>query len=227
MAGAGDQGLPNGIPVDEWGIRVDGCNPVGASVSRGGGTNGPAAKYALNKYMEWLRKYAPPGALGMDFYQSLPSLAKGNVAQQIFWYTAFTASMVAPKEEGNNTVDDEGAPLWRMAPSPHGPYWEEGQKLGYQDAGSWTLMQSTPEDRAKAAWLYAQFTVAKSVSLKKSHVGLTIIRDSDINHESFTERAPKLGGLVEFYRSPARVQWTPSGTNVPDYPKLAQLAKHR
>jgi len=28
---------------------------------------------------------------------------------------------------------------------------------------------------------------------------------------------------VEFYRSPARVSWTPTGTNVPDYPKLAQL----
>jgi glycerol transport system substrate-binding protein len=28
---------------------------------------------------------------------------------------------------------------------------------------------------------------------------------------------------VEFYRSPARVAWTPTGTNVPDYPKLAQL----
>jgi len=223
MAGMSDKGLPNGKPVDEWGIRVEGCNPVGASVSRGGGTNSPAAKYALRKYMEWLRKYAPPGALGMDFYQSLPSLSKGNVAQQIFWYTAFTASMVAPKSEGNNTVDDDGNPLWRMAPSPHGPYWEDGMKLGYQDAGSWTLMKSTPVDRAKAAWLYAQFTVAKSVSLKKSHVGLTIIRDSDINHESFTERAPKLGGLVEFYRSPARVAWTPSGTNVPDYPKLAQL----
>ena len=223
MAGAGDKGLPNGVPVDEWGIRVEGCQPVGSSVARGGAANGPAAKYALNKYMEWLRKYAPPGALGMDFYQSLPSLARGNVAQQIFWYTAFTASMVAPQSEGNNTVDEEGNPLWRMAPSPRGPYWEDGMKLGYQDAGSWTLMQSTPEDRAKAAWLYAQFTVAKTVSLKKSHVGLTIIRDSDINHESFTERAPKLGGLVEFYRSPARVQWTPSGTNVPDYPKLAQL----
>src|SRR5262249_10363903 len=38
-----------------------------------------------------------------------------------------------------------------------------------------------------------------------------------------TERAPKLGGLIEFYRSPARVQWTPTGNNVPDYPKLAQL----
>ena len=223
MAGAGDVGLPNGKPVDEWGIRVDGCRPVGASVSRGGAANGPAAKYALRKYMDWLRKYAPPGALGMDFYQSLPSLAKGNVAQQIFWYTAFTASMVEPRDKGNNTVDEEGTPLWRMAPSPHGPYWEEGQKLGYQDAGSWTLLNSTPVDRRKAAWLFAQFTVSKTVSLKKSHVGLTIIRDSDINHQSFTERAPKLGGLVEFYRSPARVAWTPSGTNVPDYPKLAQL----
>ena len=38
-----------------------------------------------------------------------------------------------------------------------------------------------------------------------------------------TDMAPKLGGLVEFYRSPARVAWTPTGGNVPDYPKLAQL----
>ena len=33
----------------------------------------------------------------------------------------------------------------------------------------------------------------------------------------------QLGGLIEFYRSPARVSWTPTGVNVPDYPKLAQL----
>ena len=32
-----------------------------------------------------------------------------------------------------------------------------------------------------------------------------------------------LGGLIEVYRSPARVQWSPTGTNIPDYPKLAQL----
>ena len=96
-------------------------------------------------------------------------------------------------------------------------------KLGYQDAGSWTLFKSTPVKRRKAAWLYAQFVVSKTVSLKKSHVGLTIIRDSDINHKSFTDRAPKLGGLVEFYRSPNRVLWSPTGINVPDYPKLAQI----
>jgi len=221
MAGAGDKGLPNGKPVDEWGIRVDeNDRALGSSVSRGGAANGPAAKYSLRKYMEWLRKYAPPGALGMDFYQSLPSLAKGNVAQQIFWYTAFTADMV---KVGTPVVNDDGTPKWRMAPSPHGPYWEEGQKLGYQDCGSWTLLKSTPVDRRKAAWLFAQFCVSKTVSLKKTHVGLTPIRNSDINHQSFTDRAPKLGGLVEFYRSTAKKAWTPTGTNVPDYPKLAQL----
>jgi glycerol transport system substrate-binding protein len=225
MAGASSKGLPNGRPIDEWGIRMEegSCNPKGASVSRGGETNGPASVYAIAKWDEWLRKYAPPGAADYDFYQSLPALAQGNVAQQVFWYTAFTASMVAPKKDGNNTVDDSGAPLWRMAPSPKGSYWQDGMKLGYQDAGSWTLFKSTPLERRKAAWLYAQFVVSKTVDVKKSQVGLTFIRDSTVRHASFTERAPKLGGLVEFYRSPDRVMWTPTGVNVPDYPKLAQL----
>ncbi|MDJ0823946.1 MAG: ABC transporter substrate-binding protein [Rhodobacter sp.] len=225
MAGAGDVGEPNGIPVDEWGIRMEAgsCNPAGASVTRGGAANGPAAVYAIRKWDEWLRQYAPPGAASYDFYQSLPALSQGNVAQQIFWYTAFTADMVKSLEEGNNTVDADGTPLWRMAPSPHGPYWTEGQKVGYQDAGSWTFLNSTPSDRAQAAWLYAQFVTSKTVDTRKSHVGLTFIRNSTVNHQSFTDRAPKLGGLVEFYRSPDRVAWSPTGINVPDYPKLAQI----
>ena len=74
-----------------------------------------------------------------------------------------------------------------------------------------------------AAWLYAQFVTAKTTSLKKSITGLTFIRDSDIRSDYFTQNANKYGGLIEFYRSPARVAWTPTGTNVPDYPKLAQL----
>lgn len=220
MAGAGDKGIPNGLPVDEWGIRVEDCHPVGSNVSRGGATNGPAAVYALNKYIDWLKQYAPPEASGMTFGEAGPVPAQGQIAQQIFWYTAFTASMT---EEGLPVVNEDGTPKWRMAPSPRGPYWEDGMKLGYQDAGSWTLMESTPVDRRKAAWLYAQFVVSKTVSLKKTLVGLTPIRDSDLQHEAMTEAAPMLGGLVEFYRSPARVQWTPTGTNVPDYPKLAVL----
>ena len=220
MAGAGDKGIPNGLPVDEWGIRVDGCKPVGSSVSRGGATNGPAAVYATQKYVEWLNKYAPREAQGMTFGEAGPVPGQGKIAQQIFWYTAFTADLSI---SGLPVVNEDGTPKWRMAPSPKGPYWEEGMKLGYQDVGAWTFLKSTPEKRRLAAWLYAQFTVSKTVSLKKTLVGLTPIRESDINSQAMTDAAPKLGGLVEFYRSPARLQWSPTGTNVPDYPKFAQL----
>src|SRR5499426_1149192 len=59
MAGSADKGIPNGMPVDEWGIRVatDKCTPVGASVSRGGAANSPAAVFALTKYIDWMKKY--------------------------------------------------------------------------------------------------------------------------------------------------------------------------
>jgi glycerol transport system substrate-binding protein len=222
MAGNGDPtgDRPNGFPVDEWGIRVEDCRPVGSSVSRGGDVNGPAAVYGLQKYLDWLDEYAPPEAAGMTFSEAGPVPAQGNVAQQVFWYTAFTADMTQP---GLPVVNEDGTPRWRMAPSPHGAYWQEGQKLGYQDAGSWTFLRSTPAERRDAAWLYAQFVTSKTVSLTKSIKGLTFIRDSDINSDYFTENADRYGGLIEFYRSPAREQWTPTGTNVPDYPKLAQL----
>jgi glycerol transport system substrate-binding protein len=222
MAGGGDVGEPNGLPVDEWGIRVnENSQPVGSCVTRGGATNDAAAVYAITKSIEWLNKYSPPAAAGMTFGEAGPVPAQGAIAQQMFWYTAFTADMV--NESAGAVLNEDGTPKWRMAPSPHGAYWKDGQKVGYQDVGSWTLMESTPVDRAKAAWLYAQFVTSKTVDVEKSHAGLTFIRESTINDQSFTDRAPKLGGLVEFYRSPARVAWSPTGTNVPDYPKLAQL----
>ncbi|MDN3522269.1 ABC transporter substrate-binding protein [Halomonas ramblicola] len=221
MAGMGSPGVPFGNPVDDWGIRVnEASEPVGASVSRGGATNSPASVYAVTKMVEWLDKYAPPEAQGMTFGEAGPVPAQGNVAQQIFWYTAFTADMTDP---GLPVTEEDGTPKWRMAPSPAGPYWEEGMKVGYQDVGSWTFFDSTPEDRRTAAWLFAQFTVSKTVSLEKLMAGLTPIRESDIFSEQMTEMAPRLGGLVEFYRSPNESNWTPSSTNVPDYPRMAPL----
>ncbi|HET8597169.1 MAG TPA: ABC transporter substrate-binding protein [Castellaniella sp.] len=222
MAGSADKGTPNGLPVDEWGIRVadDKCTPVGASVSRGGATNSPAAVYALTKYIDWMKKYAPKEAMGMTFSEAGPVPAQGEIAQQIFWYTAFTADMTKP---GLPVVNADGTPKWRMAPAPHGPYWKDGMQNGYQDVGSWTFFKNHDPDKVAAAWLYAQFVTAKTTSLKKSIKGLTFIRDSDIHSDYFTKNANKYGGLIEFYRSPARVAWTPTGTNVPDYPKLAQL----
>jgi glycerol transport system substrate-binding protein len=120
-------------------------------------------------------------------------------------------------------MNKDGTPKWRMAPSPHGAYWKEGMKLGYQDVGCWTLLKYAPLERVKAGWLYSQFCVSKTVSLKKSVTFLHVIRESDIQSQAMTDLAPKVGGWVEFYRSPARKLWTPTGVNVPEYGKLAQV----
>jgi glycerol transport system substrate-binding protein len=220
MAGVGDPGLPNGSPVDEWGIRAEDCRPVGASMARGGAANSPAAVYALRKYLEWLQRFAPAEARAMTFSDAGPVPARGDIAQQVFWYTAFTPDMIKP---GSEVMHADGSPKWRVAPSPHGAYWRDGMKQGYQDCGAWTLPAATPLERKRAAWLYAQFCTCKTVSLKKTLVGLTPIRNSDLQSQAMSEAAPRLGGLVEFYRSPARLAWTPTGLNVPDYPRLAQL----
>ena len=91
MAGNGDKGLPNGLPVDEWGIKVnEKSQPVGSCVARGGDTNGPASVYSIQKYLDWMKAYAPPEAQGMTFSESGPVPSQGTVAQQMFTYTAFT-----------------------------------------------------------------------------------------------------------------------------------------
>jgi glycerol transport system substrate-binding protein len=110
-----------------------------------------------------------------------------------------------------------------MAPSPHGAYWKDGQKLGYQDVGSWTFFKHADEKKRAAAWLYGQFVTSKTVDVAKSIAGTTFIRQSTLDHQYFTDNAAKYGGLIEFYRSPDRVAWTPTGTNVPDYPAMSQL----
>ena len=217
MAGVGDVGLPNGLPVDEWGIRVEHCHPAGASVARGGALNSPAAIYAIEKFVDWL-KYAPDEAKSLTFSEAGKWLATGKIAQQIFWYSAFVGDLNRPNLP---IMDAQGFPKWKVAPSPVGKYWKKGMKSGYQDAGSWTFLKNTPKERQIAAWLYAQFLVSKSVSLKKTLVGFTPIRLSDLESNVMSEKAPYLGGLVEFYRSNARNVWTPTGSNVPDYPNMA------
>ena len=68
MAGTGRQGHPERLAGGRMGHprRREQCSPVGASVSRGGATNSPAAVYALTKYVDWMKKYAPKEATGHD-----------------------------------------------------------------------------------------------------------------------------------------------------------------
>jgi len=222
IAGVGDTGLPNGLPVDEWGIRVENKVPVGASVTRGGAANGPAAVYALTKYVEWMKQFAPPEASSMEWADAGPAPSQGHIAQRVFQYITWLSddAFTAPE---SSVTDADGKPLWRVAPTPHGKYWEEGMKVGYQDAGSWTILKDSVEgDHRKAAWLWAQFCVSKTVDLKKFMMGKTPIRKSTVNSDYLAEREGDFGGLITFYKSSAEKLWTDSGPNVPHYPLLAE-----
>ena len=221
IAGAGDTGLPNGQPVDEWGIRVEDRTPVGSTVDRGGATNGPAAYYATRKYVNWLNDYAPPYAPSMSWSEAGPVPSRGSVAQRVFQYITFLSADPFTSPESAVT-DDEGNPKWRVAPTPHGRYWDEGMKVGYQDAGSWTIPKQTTGDTRHASWMWAQFASSKTVSLKKFNVGRTPVRSSTVNSEYWQKHEGDLGGLITFYTSPVEDQWTDSGFNVPHYPLLAE-----
>jgi glycerol transport system substrate-binding protein len=222
IAGVGDVGLPNGLPVDEWGIRVENRIPVGSSVARGGATNGPAAVYALTKYIEWMKKYAPPEALEWRWVDSGPQAARGDIAQHIFQYITWLSHDDFTKP-GSPMLDEKGNPVWRVAPTPHGRYWEPGMKVGYQDAGSWTIPKNVKGPKRAAAWLWAQFCVSKSVALKKFLVGGTPVRKSTINSEYVQARKAQWGGLIDFYASPDESKWTDSGPNVPHYPIMSRI----
>lgn len=218
MAGMGDVGIPNGKPVDEWGIRVKGCRPVGASVERGGAINGPAAVYALTKFKQWLFNFAPTGAPNLTFSQAGNVSAEGSIAQQIFWYSAFASTYATVNTP---IVSLDGKLRWRVAPTPTGKYWRKGMKVGYQDVGAWTFLYSTPIHLRQAAWLYAQFIVSKTVSLKKTMVTNTPIRRSDVFSEFLENSLMAKSGILDYYRSKSMAEWSPTGDNVPDYPALS------
>lgn len=220
IAGVGDVGLPNGLPVDEWGIRVEDSIPVGASLTRGGEANGPAAVYALETYIRWLNLYAPPDARQWTWVDAGPQAARGDIAQHIFQYTTWLAND-GFHSPNSPVTDDQGLPLWRLAPTPHGRYWDEGMKVGYQDAGSWTIPVMVTGPRRAMAWIWAQFAVSKTVEVDKFIAGVTSVRASTVFSDYLTDHIHEYGGLVEFYRSSEEYKWTGTGLNVPDYPLLS------
>jgi glycerol transport system substrate-binding protein len=222
IGGMGDKGLPQGLPVDDWGIRVEDGVPVGASVERGGDLNGPAAVYAITTYVDFMKKYADPIGYDMGWTEEGPYPATGHIAQSYYMcLTWLSEDQFSAK--GSPVVGKDGLPLWRVAPQPHGKYWEEGMKVGYQDAGAWTILKDSVKGKQRAAsWLWAQFCVSKTVDLKKFLVGRTPIRKSTVWSDAATDAAPKFGGVIEFYRSNQVKLYTGTGLNVPHYPLLAE-----
>ena len=217
----GPKGEPNGLPVDEWGIRVnDKSQPVGSCVAPRRRDQWPGGSLRRLEGHRVVEKIFATRSGRHDLLGSRPDPRAGQCRPADVLVHRFHRrngqTRPASDERGRHAEMAHGPlPAWRLLDQGHE---DRLSGCGFVDAD-----EIDPGDRAKAAWLYAQFVTSKTVDVKKSDVGLTFIRESTIQSDHFTQRANKLGGLIEFYRSPARVAWSPTGTNVPDYPKLAQL----
>jgi len=176
--------------------------------------NGPPA-YALTQVPGVAAQVRPPGALGMDFYQSLPSLAKGTSPSNLLVRRLHAKHGRAEGAKGNNTGRCERQALcggWRR---PARPYWKEVEG-GYRDEGSWTLPRTCPWS-APRPLAYAQFVTSKTVDLKKSQRRPDVIRNSTVRHPSFDDLKTTSGAAYPVSSGPGIKYWTPTGLNVPDY----------
>lgn len=81
----------------------------------------------MQKAVDWLRDFAPPEAQGMTFGEAGPVPAQGHIAQQIFWYTAFTADMTDPSVA---VTDDEGNLAVAHGTLSHWPLLGRGHEGG-------------------------------------------------------------------------------------------------
>ena len=222
MAGMGDMGEPNGLPVDEWGVRVNEKSQSGRLLRgarwchqrRGGGL-------CRDQGYRVAAEVRAAGSPGHDLRRSRSGSCPGRDCPADVLVHRLHRGIGRRRHPG----DERG----RHAEVAHGSF------------AARRLLAGRHEDRLSGRW----FLDADEVHPGRPRPGrlaLRPVRDLEdrgreevpcrpdlhpriapIQHASFTERAPKLGGLIEFYRSPARVQWSPTGTNVPDYPKLAQL----
>ncbi|MFN8828762.1 MAG: hypothetical protein ACK50Q_02800 [Labrys sp. (in: a-proteobacteria)] len=180
---------------DALGLRYEGCRPAGAATARDGSVDAPVAAYAVATYRAWLGLAAPEPR--PDKPQTIhEQLLDGTVAQALSWPTDRAAEFVRRRDRLHTP---DGRALWSVAPQPVGAYHGAEPALADRSTG-WLVLSSAGEKERQAAWLYAQFTVAKSVTLRKSLIGLAFSRRGDLASEATRAREGDLGDLLALYR---------------------------
>jgi glycerol transport system substrate-binding protein len=148
----------------------DGCTPVGASVARGGATNSPAAVYALTKYVDWMKKYAPKEATGMTFGEAGPVPAQGpDRAADL---------LVHGLHRRHDQAGPAGGQRRRHAQVAHGarpqrPVLEAGHAKRLPGRGFLDLLQARRQPHGRGLAVRAVRHRQDDESLKKTIVGLT------------------------------------------------------
>jgi glycerol-3-phosphate dehydrogenase len=134
----------------------------------------------------------------MKFSEAGPVPAQGNIAQQVFWYTAFTADTTKP---GLPVVNADGTPKCRVAPSPHGAYLLE--RLGGGCVDVLVVAGLTSQETSNLVWGYVKYVQSRELRLVWSLCGCVTPRPRSYGPRRAAEleplvAVPGLRGVVEY-----------------------------
>ena len=220
MAGNGDRGLPNGSPwtngafARRTAFRADPRSPRRRRQWRGG----RLCPDQIRRVAEEIRA-AGSGRHGLPRSgrraRSGACRAADLLVQRVYG-RAFQARSAGDEQRRHAEVAHGPEPARRLLERGH-----EARLSGRRLLDVSQICADGTRQGRLALWpvLRVEDRIAEESRLRSLHV----IRESDISADAMTELAPKVGGWVEFYRSPARKLWTPTGVNVPEYGKLAQV----
>lgn len=118
----------------------------------------PRSVEFIEKWVEAIRKYGPPGALAMSWYEQLEAFLSGDYAFYSF-PDSIRAIIVDP--EKSNVVDSVGYAL-----VPKGPSGERKSHVW-----SWGLSMNKETKVPGAAWLFIQWSTLEDVLVKAALLG--------------------------------------------------------
>jgi glycerol transport system substrate-binding protein len=166
MAGTADIGITErqaGRRMGHSRLGPTSCNAAWApAVSRGGATNSPAAVYALTKYVDWMKKYAPKEATGMTFGEAGPVPAQGSdrAADLLVHrlHRRHDQAWPAGRQRGRHAEVAHGRPA-RTARTG-----SRACRTATRTSAAGPSSRAHDANKTAAAWLYAQFVTAKTTS---------------------------------------------------------------
>jgi glycerol transport system substrate-binding protein len=221
MAGTADIGIPNGKPVDEWGIRP---RPTAA----------PARRLGLARRRDQL---AGRG-LRADQVRRLDEEVRAEGSDRHDLRRGRPGAGAGPDRAADLLVHrvhrrhDEGRACRSSMPTARrSGAWRPDRTARTGSRACRTATRTSARGRSSPRTTRTDRggLAVRAVRHREDDVAEEDDRRPDpdprVRHpvEGDDRHGAEARRLVEFYRSPARVAWTPTGTNVPDYPKLAQL----
>ncbi len=130
-----------------------------------------------------LLDYAPPGALGHGFSESLQAFRQGLVANMFNWGSVYKSTAVDPKST-TLTVDEVGIQVLPVGSAQAGAH-----------RGIWIAGISTKTEELEASWAFLEWLTSKEgESINASLVGSFPARKSTLNGEP---AEPWLGPVYE------------------------------